>query len=54
MEEPLPVLLDDTFAFYDEKRLKSALKWLSRQKRQVIIFTCHRREEEILEEVREE
>ena len=54
LEEPLPVLLDDTFAFYDEKRLKSALKWLSRQKRQVIIFTCHRREEEILEEVREE
>ena len=47
-EEPMPVILDDTFAFYDEKRLESVLKWLSRQERQVIIFTCHKREEEIL------
>lgn len=47
-EEPLPILLDETFAFYDGKRLKSALKWLSGQERQVIIFTCHEREEEIL------
>ena len=53
LEEPMPVLLDDTFAFYDEKRLESVLKWLSSQKRQVIIFTCHRREEEILEAVRD-
>ena len=53
LEEFVPVLLDDTFAFYDEKRLESVLKWLSRQKRQVIIFTCHRREEEILEAVRD-
>lgn len=53
LEESVPVLLDDTFAFYDEKRLESVLKWLSRQKRQVIIFTCHRREEEILEAVRD-
>ena len=33
LEEPMPVLLDDTFAFYDEKRLESVLKWLSSQKR---------------------
>lgn len=39
-EEPLPVILDDTFAFYDEKRLKSTLKWLREQQRQVLIFTC--------------
>ena len=49
----VPVPLEDTFPFYDEKRLESVLKWLSRQKRQVIIFTCHRREEEILEAVRD-
>ncbi len=48
-EEPMPVILDDAFAFYDGKRLESTLKWLSRQERQVIIFTCHNREEEILE-----
>lgn len=47
-EEPLPLILDETFAFYDEKRLESALKWLSRQKRQVIILTCRKREEEII------
>lgn len=47
-EEPMPVILDDTFAFYDDKRLKSALKWLSGQERQVIILSCQKREEEML------
>lgn len=47
-EEELPVILDDAFVFYDEKRLKSALKWLSEQPRQVIIFSCQTREEKIL------
>ena len=46
-EEPLPVIFDEAFAFYDEKRLKSTLKWLSEQQRQVIIFTCQKRELEI-------
>lgn len=49
-EEKVPVILDDAFAFYDEKRLKSVLKWLSEQPRQVIIFSCQRREEEILKD----
>lgn len=48
LEEPLPVILDDVFAFYDDKRLESVLKWLSREKKQVIIFTCHSREGETL------
>ena len=47
-EEPLPLILDDVFAFYDDKRLESVLKWLSGQEKQVIIFTCHSREEELL------
>ena len=47
-EEPVPVILDDVFAFYDDKRLESVLKWLSGQGKQVIIFTCHSREEELL------
>ena len=51
-EEPMPVILDDTFVFYDDKRLESALKWLRRQERQVIIFTCQRREGEMLHEDR--
>ena len=47
-EEEIPLILDDAFSSYDEKRLKSALKWLSRQSRQVIIFSCQKREEEII------
>lgn len=49
-DEKIPVIFDDAFVFYDEKRLKSTLKWLSSLDRQVIIFTCHRREEVILHE----
>ena len=52
-EESMPVILDDVFAFYDDKRLECVLKWLSRQKKQVIIFTCQKREEEILREMEE-
>ena len=51
LEEPLPVILDDVFAFYDDKRLETVLKWLSKEKKQVIIFTCHKREEEILNKI---
>ena len=51
LEEPVPLILDDVFAFYDDKRLESALKWLSSQRKQVIIFTCHKREEEIAKRV---
>ena len=48
-EEPMPVLVDDVFAMYDEGRLKQTLIWLAKQENQVLIFTCHRREMELLE-----
>lgn len=48
-EEELPVLLDETFAMYDDKRLSGALKWLNRNKTQTILFTCNKREIEALE-----
>lgn len=47
--EEFPIILDDTFAYYDDKRMEAAIKWLSVNKRQVIIFTCHKREEDILQ-----
>lgn len=47
-EEEYPVILDDTFAFYDERRLRNTLRWLAVNKKQVLIFTCQKREEEIL------
>lgn len=48
--EEFPILLDDTFAYYDEERLLEVLKWLHKNKKQVIIFTCHKREESLLKE----
>ena len=51
LEEELPVILDDTFGFYDEKRLANTLQWLAENKKQVLIFTCQKREEELLKKM---
>ena len=48
-QEKMPVILDDVFAMYDEKRQQKALKWLVDHREQVIILTCHKREGEILD-----
>ncbi len=50
-EEEFPVMLDDTFAYYDDIRLKYVLGWLGRNKKQVLLFTCQKREEEALKEL---
>ena len=50
-EEELPVILDESFAFYDENRLKETLKWLAESRTQVLLFTCQKREEEALSEM---
>lgn len=47
-EEEFPIILDDTFVYYDDSRLENTLKWLCENKKQVLIFTCQRREEEAL------
>lgn len=44
----LPVVLDETFAMFDDERLEAALRWLKKSGRQVILFTCQKREREIL------
>ena len=46
--ENCPVILDDAFAFYDDARLERTLRWLARCGRQVILFSCQSREEEIM------
>lgn len=47
--EILPLIFDDCFALYDDDRLASTLKWLPQNyPGQIIIFTCHTREKEIL------
>lgn len=48
-EESMPIILDEVFAAFDEKRLEAVLQWLGRQKGQIFLFTCQRREMEILE-----
>lgn len=47
-EEPLPLILDDVFAMYDNQRLTETLSWLSKSGRQVLLLTCHTRELDIL------
>lgn len=48
-EESMPILLDEVFAAFDEKRLTGTLQWLGRQKQQIFLFTCQKREIDILE-----
>lgn len=50
-EEEFPVVLDDTFVFYDDVRLENTLRWLVKNRKQVLIFTCQKREEEILKRI---
>ena len=51
-EEELPLVLDETFAMYDEKRLIQALKYISQRKSQVILFSSNKREIQALEKAR--
>ena len=45
----MPLIFDDSFALYDDERLKIALKWLSKAFHgQIILFTCHQREAQLL------
>ena len=48
--EKMPVILDEAFAYYDDERLENILKFLNNnlKEHQVIIFTCTKREQEIL------
>ncbi len=52
-ESNLPLILDDCFIQYDNERLKNILKFLGEigDRKQILLFTCHRREEEILKEL---
>ena len=50
-EENMPIILDEAFAYYDTERLTNILKYLNKTytNKQIIIFTCSKREQEILE-----
>ena len=49
-KEKMPIILDETFAFFDDDRLENILKFINDkyEDRQIIIFTCSKREIEAL------
>lgn len=49
-----PLILDDTFVSFDGERLRLAMELLLEigEKRQIILFTCQKREREILEKIK--
>ncbi|HWT27215.1 MAG TPA: hypothetical protein VN131_04685, partial [Mobilitalea sp.] len=49
-KDEVPLLFDDSFALYDDNRVKAALRKISGRS-QTIIFSCHKREQELLKEM---
>lgn len=50
--QPMPMIFDDTFAFYDDLRLRNILVWLMEQRRaQLLLFTCHHREADAMDDI---
>lgn len=47
-EEVMPICLDEAFVLYDDRRLGQALKVLADMDRQILLFTCQKREMEML------
>lgn len=50
-DEKIPILLDETFVFYDEDRLRNVLEYITNiENKQVLLFTCSNREKNILDQ----
>ena len=52
-EESVPIFLDESFAYYDDERLKNILKFINEELNniQIIIFTCTEREKNIFDKL---
>ncbi len=51
-EETMPIILDESFAYFDNQRLENIIRYLnSNYNNQIIIFTCTNREKEILDKL---
>lgn len=52
-KENMPLIFDETFAYFDDERLENILLYLINeyQDRQIIIFTCTNREKNILDNI---
>lgn len=53
-KESLPIILDETFAYFDNFRLEKIIEYLNEKvgEHQTIIFTCTNREKEILDKLK--
>ena len=49
----MPIILDESFAYFDKKRLENVLKFLysNYENKQIIILTCTEREKETLKDM---
>ena len=47
-KEKLPIILDETFAYYDEERLRSTIEYLNENYKdyQILILSCSTREKQ--------
>jgi len=50
-KDKVPLLLDDSFALYDEIRVTAAISQLAKR-HQILLFTCHKREQRLLEDLK--
>ena len=50
-KENVPIILDEPFAYFDDNRIAKVLESLNQLDNQVIIFSCSKREKEILNRV---
>ena len=53
-KEKLPIILDESFAYFDNNRLENILRYFSEEleNHQTIIFTCTNREKELLDDMK--
>lgn len=53
-KEKMPIILDETFAYFDDERLKNILLFLAKKANdhQIILLTCTEREKQILEDLK--
>jgi DNA repair exonuclease SbcCD ATPase subunit len=54
VKETLPLIIDEAFAQYDDQRLRNTIAFLLRlaKQRQILLFTCQKRELDILEDLK--
>ena len=43
-DDSKPILLDDAFVMYDNKRMANTMRFMSKNLKQMLIFSCHTRE----------